>query len=80
MALVVGEVAGKTQQTQSYCEVLLAEPPVRRSFNFHLWQSFNHVPGETWDRWREYLEDLLTGEVLGARATTRRPPGRPRTR
>ncbi|TWW57405.1 hypothetical protein D4764_07G0001240 [Takifugu flavidus] len=49
---MVGGDAGQTRQTQTYCEGLLerlAESPVRRSFNSHLRESFDHVPGEAGD-------------------------------
>ena len=40
---------GKPKRIMRVCWEHLAESPVRRSFNSHLWQNFNHVPGEVGD-------------------------------
>ncbi|TWW77407.1 hypothetical protein D4764_12G0007970 [Takifugu flavidus] len=36
---------GRTKRIVRVCWECLAESPVRRSFNSHLWESFGHVPG-----------------------------------
>ncbi|TWW74560.1 hypothetical protein D4764_14G0005630 [Takifugu flavidus] len=40
---------GRPKHIVRVCWEGLAESPVRRSFNSHLQESFDHVPGEPWD-------------------------------
>ncbi|TWW74429.1 hypothetical protein D4764_14G0004320 [Takifugu flavidus] len=40
---------GRPKRIVRVCWERLAESPVRRSFNSHLWESFDHIPGEAGD-------------------------------
>ncbi|TWW77426.1 hypothetical protein D4764_12G0008160 [Takifugu flavidus] len=67
------------------CWERLAESPVRRSFNSHLWESFDHVPGEAGDiesEWTVFRASIVeaadwccdrkvVGDCCGGNARTR---------
>nr|XP_049618390.1 uncharacterized protein LOC125993656 isoform X2 [Syngnathus scovelli] len=67
---------GRPKRSVRVCWERLAESPVRKSFNFHLRQSFSHVPGEAGDiesEWTMFRASIV--EVVGACRG-----GNPRTR
>ncbi|CAG5929455.1 unnamed protein product [Menidia menidia] len=76
---------GRPKRVVRVCWERLAESPVRRSFNSHLRESFEHVPGEAgdieseWAVFRASINDAAS-QSCGRRAVGACRGGNPRTR
>ena len=77
--------AGRPKRVVRVCWERLAESPVRRSFNSHLRESFNHVPGEAGDiesEWTLFRASIVEAadRSCGRKVVGACRGGNPRTR
>nr|XP_049618389.1 uncharacterized protein LOC125993656 isoform X1 [Syngnathus scovelli] len=76
---------GRPKRSVRVCWERLAESPVRKSFNFHLRQSFSHVPGEAGDiesEWTMFRASIVEAadRSCGRKVVGACRGGNPRTR